>query len=107
MVYSLGDFDYRNEDVLPETLVDLAKTTKGTIGTRTYGADIDLLTLTNKGILWLAGKHPEIAESLLNDDYVRAPALKIIGSQPGTIWYHPKTGKKLCVDTPQLESQSS
>ena len=105
MAYSLDNFDYRNENVLPEELLDLATNTKGTIGTRTYGDTTDLLTLTQKGILWLAGKHPEIAESLLKEDYTHVPVLKIIGSEPSTIWYHPRTGEKLCADTLQLKRQ--
>ena len=107
MVYSLDKFDYRNETVLPEELLDLAMNTKGTIGTRTYEDTTDLLTLTQKGILWLAGKHREIAESLLKEDHTYVPVLKIIGSEPSTIWYHPNTGEKLCADTIQTESQLS
>ncbi len=107
MTYSLDDFDYRVEEVLPERLLDLAKNTKGTIGTRTYGDATDLLTLTQDGILWLAGKHPELAESLLKEDYTQVPVLKIIGSGPNKIWYHPKTGEKICEDFIQSERQIS
>ena len=105
--FSLDDFDYRNENVLPKELLDLATNTKGTIGTQTYGDTTDLLTLTQEGILWLAGKHPEIAGSLLKEDYTDVPILKIIGSEPRKIWYHPDTGEQLCVDTSKSEIQFS
>ncbi len=98
----LDEFNYREENVLPRCLIDSAKT--GVLGTRKYGENTDLLTLIEESLtkFWLCGKNPEIVESLKKEGYglgTKIPVLKIItGQPPNQIWYHPRTGEKLCDD---------
>lgn len=101
MNYSwLSDFDYREKNVLPQNLIDSAK--KGVLSTRIHDRTIEPVTLTEESLFLLYGRNPEIAKVLMAEGYTltdKMPVLKIITDQPpNKIWYHPRTGKKLCDD---------